>query len=420
MEVQLRAVERAVTGVDDEVLAHLGDGRLQRILSELPVLLVAHVVLGHGGQLNLIRQAEGGVDLVEQLHDVLDLVLHLGGGHEDVRVVLREAADAEQTVQRAGHLMAVDKTQLRHAQGQVAVGVRLVLINQHAAGAVHRLDGVILAVDDSGVHVVLVVIPVAAAVPELLVEDDGRGDLHIAIALVALAPVVEQRIFQHHALRQEEREARALVGHHEQAQLLAELAVVAALGLLQTLQIRVELLLLREGDAVDALQCLAIAVAAPVGGVAGGQLDGIALDAAGGVEVRAGAQVDEFDLVRLLTLLHVLQRLLAGQLKALELQLLLADLAHLGLDLGQILGREGKGCVHVVVKAVLDGRADSQLHLRVQALDGLRQDVGTSMPVGAAILLIFKGVLVFFAHDVILLVLGVGYKKSPPLMVCQG
>ena len=54
MEVQLRAVERAVTGVDDEVLAHLGDGRLQRILSELPVLLVAHVVLGHGGQLDLI------------------------------------------------------------------------------------------------------------------------------------------------------------------------------------------------------------------------------------------------------------------------------------------------------------------------------------------------------------------------------
>ena len=316
--------------------------------------------------------------------------------------------------------------------------MRLVLINQHAAGAVHRLDGVILAVDDGGVHVVLVVIPVAAAVPELLVEDDGRGDLHIAIALVALAPVVEQRIFQHHALRQEEREARALVGHHEQAQLLAELAVVAALGLLQTLQIRVELLLLREGDAVDALQGLAIAVAAPVGGVAGGQLDGIALDAAGGVEVRAGAQVDKFalliegdvcvggqvvdqlDLVRLLTLLHVLQRLLTGQLKALELQLLLADLAHLGLDLGQILGREGKGCVHVVVKAVLDGRADSQLHLRVQALDGLRQDVRTSMPVGAAILLIFKGVLVFFAHDVILLVLGVGYKKSPPLMVCQG
>ena len=152
-------------------------------------------------------------------------------------VVLGEAADAEQAVQRAGHLVAVDQAQLRHAQGQVAVGMGLALINQHAAGAVHGLNGVILAVDDGGVHVVLVVIPVAAAVPELLVEDDGRGDLHIAVALVALPPIVQQGVFQHHALGQEEREARALLGHHEQAQFLAQLAVVAALGLLNALQI---------------------------------------------------------------------------------------------------------------------------------------------------------------------------------------
>ncbi len=161
------------------------NGGLKGILGELPVLLITHVVLGHSGQLDLIRQAEGGVNLVKQLHDVLDLVFELVGGHEDVGVVLGEAADAEHAVQRAAQLMAVHQAQLAVAQGQVAVGVGLHLVDQNAAGAVHGLDGEILPVNDGGVHIFLVVIPVAAAVPELLVEDDRRGDLHIAIALVA-------------------------------------------------------------------------------------------------------------------------------------------------------------------------------------------------------------------------------------------
>ena len=65
-------------------------------------------------------------------------------------IVLREAADAEQAVERAGKFVAVYKAKLSHAQGKLAVGMGLILINQHAAGAVHGLDGVILAVDDGG------------------------------------------------------------------------------------------------------------------------------------------------------------------------------------------------------------------------------------------------------------------------------
>ena len=74
-------------------------------------------------------------------------------------------------------------------------------------------------------------VPVAAAVPELLVEDYRRGNLHIAVALVYLAPVVEQRVLEHHAVGQEEGEAGTLVGQHEQAELAAQLAVVALLRL---------------------------------------------------------------------------------------------------------------------------------------------------------------------------------------------
>ena len=163
VEVQLGPVEGAVAGVEDKVLAHLLDGGLEGLLGKLPHLLLAHVVLGHGGQLDLVGQAEGGVDLVKEPHHALDLLLHLVGGHEDVGVVLGEAAHPEQAVEGAGHLVPVDQTQLGHAEGQVPVGVGLILIHQHAAGAVHGLDGVVLPVDDGGVHVVLVVVPVAAS-----------------------------------------------------------------------------------------------------------------------------------------------------------------------------------------------------------------------------------------------------------------
>ena len=206
VEVQLGAVEGAVAGVEDEVLAHLLDGGLEGLLRKVPDLLIAHVVLGHGGQLDLVGQAEGGVDLIEDLHHALDLVLHLVGGHEDVGIVLGEAPHPEQAVEGAGHLVPVDQAQLCHAQGEVPVGVGFVFIHQHAAGAVHGLDGIVLAVDDGGVHVVLVVVPVAGAVPQVLVEDDGGGDLHIAVPLVARSPVLQQGVLQHHALGQEEGE----------------------------------------------------------------------------------------------------------------------------------------------------------------------------------------------------------------------
>ena len=120
------------------------------------------------------------------------------------------------------------------------------------------------------------------------------------------------------------------LGHHEQAQLLAQLSVVPALGLLDLGQVLVQLLLLGEGDTVDPLEGLAVGVPPPVGGVAGGELDAVALDPPGGVQVGAGAQVGElpllvegdggytyiyFHLVGLLPLLHELHRLGPGQVR---------------------------------------------------------------------------------------------------------
>ena len=268
----------------------------------------------------------------------------------------------------------------------------------------------------------------------MLVEDNRRGDLHIAVPLVALTPVVQEGILQHHALGQEEGEARALLAHHKEAQLLAQLPVVPLLGLLNPGQVLVQLLLPGEGHAVDPLEGLAAGVAPPVGGVAGGELDGVALDPPGGVHVGAGAEVhelpllvegdhrvlgqvvDELHLVGLALLLHVGDGLLAGQLKALQLQLLLADFPHFHLQLLHLGLSEGLGGVEVVVEAVVDGGADGQLYLRVQALHGLGQDVGAGVPIGLAVGFVFKGIQVFLAH-VEELLSEMGAKKLHPCLM---
>ena len=61
----------------------------------------------------------------------LDLVGELLREAKDVRVVLREAAHAEETIQRARPLVAVDGAQLAPAQRQVAVRLWLVLVDEH-------------------------------------------------------------------------------------------------------------------------------------------------------------------------------------------------------------------------------------------------------------------------------------------------
>ena len=77
----------------------------------------------------------------------------------------------------------------------------------------------------------------------------------------------------------------------EQIHLAAELAMVALLGLLDLLEVGVELLLLGEGGAVDARQHFAVGIAAPIGAGDFHQLERIA-DLAGRGHVRAAAEIE--------------------------------------------------------------------------------------------------------------------------------
>ena len=188
----------------------------------------------------MVGEPELLVHRVDELNDAHDFLGQLVGAHEQVRIVLVEAAHAEQAMQRALHLVAVHQADLARTNGQVAIAMRLGRVHEHAARAVHRLHAVLFFVDDRRVHVVLVVVPVARRLPQLLVHDHRRGDFHVAGLFVDLAPVVEQRVLQNHAVGQEEREARRLVAHHEDVHLAANAAMVALLGLLEVVQVLLE------------------------------------------------------------------------------------------------------------------------------------------------------------------------------------
>ena len=169
--------------------------------------------------------------------------------------------------------------------------------------------------------------------------------------------------------------------------------MVAAGGLLQQLQVLVQLLLGTEGDAVDTGQHLVVLVVFPVGAGLLGDLE--CLQALGVGQVRSDAHVNVLalleeaelglvlqishvlDLVLFAALLHQLDGLVTGQDEGLDRQVFLADLLHFLLDGGQVLvGQLGVAQVHVIVEAVVGGRTKGKVCLGVQALDGLCHDVG--------------------------------------------
>ena len=175
----------------------------------------------------------------------------------------------------------------------------------------------------------------------------------------------------------------------EEVELRAEPAVVALLGLLQPLEMEVEIGLRVEGRPVDAGQLWVLLVAAPVRAGEAGELE--RLDRLRVLEVRAAAEVgevalrverdrlvrrvDELDLVRLVLLLEPGPRLVAADLASLP-RAPLGELAvDLLLDPGEIVFHDRLGELEVVVEAVLDRRADGDLDAGVEAADGLGEQV---------------------------------------------
>src|SRR5712691_5066997 len=75
-----------------------------------------------------------------KIHASFDFGFDLRGHAEDVRVVLSEAADAEQAVEHAAALVAIDGAEFGKANRQVAITMQLRLVNQNVTWAVHGLE----------------------------------------------------------------------------------------------------------------------------------------------------------------------------------------------------------------------------------------------------------------------------------------
>src|SRR5262249_41803903 len=154
--------------------------------------------------------------------------------------------------------------------------------------------------------------------------------------------------------------------------------VIALLGLIELMEVSIELLLARPGRAVDTLKHRLRRVTSPIGASNLEQLEPLA-DLSRRSHVRPAAEVDPVALrigVELIAfghrpaqpdfegpplLLEHLLRLLAISYPASERPIASHDLAHLRFDLGQILGRERLVACEVVIEAILDDWADGDL-----------------------------------------------------------
>ncbi len=169
MEVELGAVERTVACIYLEASARLYYCLFQNLFGKPPVFFIADVRLGHGGKLDAVFEPEERIDLVEELGDILYLILHLFPAHENMRIVLCEAADSEKTVQSARKLVSVNYAELSHSHREFPVGMRLGIIIEHAARAVHGFYRIVLFIYCRGVHIVFIVLPVPGTKPKIAV-----------------------------------------------------------------------------------------------------------------------------------------------------------------------------------------------------------------------------------------------------------
>ena len=404
-EVQFGTVESGLARLHDEREPLLLGGLDDAGLGLLPVLVGTDVlgrVLGIA-QGNLGRElveVQGLEDIQDQVDDLLELLLDLVLAAEQVRIILGESADTRKSVQFTGLLVAIDGAELGIAQREFLVGVGAAAVDLAVVGAVHGLEHEFLAFlrGMDGLEGVLAVLGIVAGGHIEFLAADMRGDdLEIAVFGLLLPEEVLQGVAQGRALREPQGQARAhALGEGEEFHLLADLAVVALLGLFQHHQVLVQHGLLGEGDAVDAGELLAGFVAPPVGAGKGEDLHG--LDDLGVTQMRAAAQVgelavgivsdgtvfqfgDEFLLVLVALLGEIGHGIGLGDLDAAEVLLLAGELQHLVLDGLEIGIREGTAVhVHVIVEAVLDGRSDTELHAGEKGFQGLGHQVGRGVP----------------------------------------
>src|SRR5213592_426491 len=140
MQVDLRPVERAFAGAD-HVLDLMALERLfESVLGSVPLLIRPQTLLRARRELGASLESEEVVEEARVLDHAVDLVLDLVLGDEDVRVVLRDVLDAQEAVQRAAALVAIQSRRLGITERQLAVTPPPLPKEEHVPGTVHWLQ----------------------------------------------------------------------------------------------------------------------------------------------------------------------------------------------------------------------------------------------------------------------------------------
>ncbi len=395
--------------------------QLVRRAEQVGVVLAEAADAGHAGQLARLLVA---VDLAEFGDADGELAVAVGFGGVDADVVRAVHRPQEVAVtlgeQLADDLLIVvahSRPWLQLLFAQFLTDVRIGpadLINEAffvAAEAVclaargRRFPQVVeftgdVRLEDRRVLAVLVVRKMAARAVEVELGDLRRVDRLIAAL---------EQLFENEGLEDASDDGAARLPQHEagadqrieeeQAEFLAELAVVAFAGLLHLVEIGFERLLVGEGGAVDALELLLGRVAMPVRARDLHDLEGA--DAAGAGDVRTAAEVLEVagaglagdveaqrvavgalgvvDLVGVALSAELLHGCGARHVAAPERAVLLRDLLHLGFDRQEVVRRQAVVEFDVVVEAVLNRRPVGEFRAWPEGANGLGHDVRTAM-----------------------------------------
>src|ERR1039457_5915799 len=193
LDVDLRSVEGSFAGDGLVGNSFTSQCALQRIDGQIPILVGAGVggaVFGiPGGELDFeFVEAEGLEHGRGEVDAGYDFIFNLTRHAEDVRIVLCEAANAQQPMHGAGALVAIDVAELGVARGQVAIALGRIFVDEDVAGTVHRLETIFGIVQLHGrVHVAGIVAFVAADLPKFATHDVGGEDQVVAAAKTLFA-----------------------------------------------------------------------------------------------------------------------------------------------------------------------------------------------------------------------------------------
>src|SRR5229473_3197694 len=389
LDVDFRAVERAFAYHLFERNVHALHGVSKSGCSAVPVFGLAGVVFRMRGipigeldfefvEAEIFHHGKGEIDAG------FDFGFNLRGHAENVRVVLGEAADAQQTVEHAAALVAIDSAKLGKTDGKVPVAVQLCFVNQNVAGAIHGLELVLGLFDfHRAEHAVFVKIGVAAGLPEVEAHDVWGVDEVVA----ALKQLFAQPVFDNFSNQAafgvpENQPGAGFFLNAEEVEFRAQPAVIAALGFLDAVKMRVQFFLREEGHRVNALKLGIPFLALPVSAGDVHQLE--RLDALGRGNVRAAAEVDEFSggvegdhrlggfffdklaLKNLVGLFVEVQGFRLGNELAFVGQILRGKLVHLFFDFGEVFLGERLIAQEFVEKAGVDRRTDAELHAGIE------------------------------------------------------